>query len=375
LLSRAEDLSSLAGFVCRGSVRGECHLESAFMDEMVRPRFDRIPKAAGLMARLACARVKASGLDPGPLLQRSNLKLEQIEDIHARVSVRDQIRFLNVVADVLEDELLGFHLAQLPDLRQIGLLFYVMASSKTFIEALTRGARYASIVNEGISPKCLEGSEISVSLPYTGVSRHVDCHQIEFWMTAIVRIGRDLTGLRLVPTRVRFIHFREQIDSEFREYFGDNIEFGAAVDDICFAKRLRESAIVHADPYLNELLVRYCQEAIGASLQKHGSFRTSVENAIVPLLPHGRVHVVDIARQLAVSQRTLSRRLASDGLTFSGLLETLRRDLASRYLAEAALPISELAWLLGYKEVGSFSHAFKRWTGKTPREVRSHLAC
>jgi len=345
------------------------------MDEMVRPRFDRIPKAAGLMARLACARVKASGLDPGPLLQRCNLKLEQIEDIHARVSVRDQIRFLNVAADVLEDELLGFHLAQLPDLRQIGLLFYVMASSKTFIEALTRGARYASIVNEGISPKCLEGSEISVSLPYTGVSRHVDCHQIEFWMTAIVRIGRDLTGLRLVPTRVRFIHFREQIGSELREYFGDNIEYGAAVDDICFAKRLRESAIVHADPYLNELLVRYCQEAIGASLQKHGSFRTSVENAIVPLLPHGRVHVVDIARQLAVSQRTLSRRLASDGLTFSGLLETLRRDLASRYLAEADLPISELAWLLGYKEVGSFSHAFKRWTGKTPREVRSHLAC
>lgn len=344
------------------------------MDEMVRPRFDRIPKAAGLMARLACARLKASGLDPGPLLQRCNLKPQQIEDIHARVSVRDQIKFLNLVSDVLEDEFIGFHLAQLPDLRQIGLLFYVMASSKTFIDALKRGARYASIVNEGISPICLDGSEISVSLPYVGVSRHVDRHQIEFWMTAIVRICRDLTGLRLVPTRVRFIHFREQSGAELREYFGDNVEYGAAVDEISFAKRVRELVVVHADPYLNELLNRYCQEALGASRQNRGSFCTSVENAIVPLLPHGKVHVADIARQVGVSQRTLSRRLASDGLTYSGLLEKLRRDLANRYLAEEDLPISELAWLLGYKEVGAFSHAFKRWTGKSPREARHHLA-
>ena len=79
----------------------------------------------------------------------------------------------------------------------------------------------------------------------------------------------------------------------------------------------------------------------------------------------------EAARRLGVSQRTFDRRLSSEGLTFTGLLESLRLDLAKRYLAEETLTISKLAWLLGYHEVSSFTHAFKRWTGKTPSEFRA----
>jgi AraC-like DNA-binding protein len=62
-----------------------------------------------------------------------------------------------------------------------------------------------------------------------------------------------------------------------------------------------------------------------------------------------------------------------EGLTFSGVLESLRSDLAERYLMDD-LSISQIAWLLGYQEVSAFTHAFKRWTGKTPREARSLAA-
>jgi AraC-like DNA-binding protein len=72
-----------------------------------------------------------------------------------------------------------------------------------------------------------------------------------------------------------------------------------------------------------------------------------------------------------MSQRTLARRLSSDGLTFSGIVDELKADLANRYLRDEDLAISEIAWLLGYSEVSAFTHAFKRWTGKTPREMRS----
>jgi AraC-like DNA-binding protein len=51
-------------------------------------------------------------------------------------------------------------------------------------------------------------------------------------------------------------------------------------------------------------------------------------------------------------------------------LEETRAALAKRYLAERDLPVSEIAWLLGYGEVSSFTHAFKRWTGMTPRQFR-----
>ena len=67
---------------------------------------------------------------------------------------------------------------------------------------------------------------------------------------------------------------------------------------------------------------------------------------------------------------TAARRLALEGVTFSEVLEALRADLARQYLDDQALSISRIAWLLGYQEVSAFTHAFKRWTGKTPRETR-----
>jgi AraC-like DNA-binding protein len=268
----------------------------------------------------------------------------------------------------LEDDFLGFHLAQECDLREIGLLYYVFASSEVLIDALQRGVRYSTIVNEGVSQTCIDGKNFGLSFDYVGVSRHPDRHQIEFWITVLVRACRQLTGIRVVPERVRLVHHRTT-KADLAEIFGDNIEFGAAVDDVIFPVSIRNSRIVSADPYLNDLLISYCEEALSHRKRRRGSFQSAVENAIAPLLPHGKATAADVARQLGLSQRTFARRLSSEGLTFSELLENLRSDLARRYLVEGEMGVSEVAWLLGYREVGSFSHAFRRWTGKTPREV------
>jgi AraC-like DNA-binding protein len=80
---------------------------------------------------------------------------------------------------------------------------------------------------------------------------------------------------------------------------------------------------------------------------------------------------VDIARSLGMSERTLARKLADEGLNFTELLQQLRRDFALRYLSDRKLHVSKIAWLLGFQEVSAFTHAFKRWTGKTPREMRT----
>ena len=99
--------------------------------------------------------------------------------------------------------------------------------------------------------------------------------------------------------------------------------------------------------------------------------RTTVENAISSLLPHGRVVVDDVARSLGMSKRTLARKLSDEGLNFTEILQQLRRDLAVRYLDDRKLHVSKIAWLLGFHEVSAFTHAFKRWTGKTPRQMRT----
>jgi AraC-like DNA-binding protein len=99
-----------------------------------------------------------------------------------------------------------------------------------------------------------------------------------------------------------------------------------------------------------------------------------VENTAVPLLPHGKAQAGEIARRLGMSQRSFARRLSIEGVTFSEVMESLKSYLAQRYLADDTLTISQIAWLLGYQEVSAFTHAFKRWTGKTPRETRVRTA-
>jgi len=337
-------------------------------EDSARKGIERLPVASGGMSRLAYEHARAAGIDLEVQLHKAGLTRAQIENQRAPIKVRDQIKFLNLVASAMDDDFLGFHLAQECDLREIGLLYYVLASSEVLIDALQRGVRYSTIVNEGVSQTCIDGKSIGLSFDYVGVSRHPDRHQIEFWITALIRTCRQLTGFRVVPERIRLVHHRTT-KAGLTEIFGDNIEFGASVDDVVFPASIRNSRVVSADPYLNNLLTSYCEEALTHRKGKRGSFQSIVENAIAPLLPHGKATAADVARQLGLSQRTFARRLSSEGLTFSELLEKLRSDLASRYLVEGDMGVSEVAWLLGYREVGSFSHAFRRWTGKTPRDV------
>ena len=126
-----------------------------------------------------------------------------------------------------------------------------------------------------------------------------------------------------------------------------------------------------ADPYLNKLLIEYAEEALSRRKASRGSLRPDLENAIALLLPHGKAHADEISRKLGMSPRTLARRLAAEGLTFAGVLEELKLELAKRYLQEEDLPVSEIAWLLGYRESSAFTHAFYRWFGKAPREMRT----
>ena len=130
-------------------------------------------------------------------------------------------------------------------------------------------------------------------------------------------------------------------------------------------------ATVNPDTYLNSLLVRHCEEALSNRRVHSDAWRLKVENAIVPLLPHGQAKIGEIAKTLGVSTRTLARLLASEGCTFVGIVDALRLDLAKSYLRDQNLRTSEVAWLLGFAEASAFSHACKRWTGKTPKQLQS----
>jgi AraC-like DNA-binding protein len=334
-------------------------------------RFYSMPSATGGIARLVAARLRAAGIQLAPLLSRAGLTVEQIDDASVRLPVQSQIRLLELASEALHDDFLGFHLAQDYDLREIGLFYYVLASSDILADALHRAERYSGITNEGISLQARIGKETVIALSYIDIDRRSDRHQIEFWLISLVRLCRQLTNRRLVPSRVRVAHRRNKTPPDFRSYLGCDIEFGSNVDEVVFPAAVKLMPIVSADPYLNQLLLKYCEEALAHRPAKGATLRSSVENAITPLLPHGKANAGEVARQLGMSHRTLARRLAAEKLTFSEIQTELKTDLARRYLRDGDLPISQIAWLLGYREVSAFTHAFKRWTGTAPRQSRA----
>ncbi len=311
-----------------------------------------IPTAQGGLSRLAIARLKSAGVPVAPLLRRVGLTPEAIADPEERLSVRSQITLLDEAAIALQDDCLGFTLARDFDLREIGLLYYVMASSPTLGDALKRVARYSQITNEALVVQYRE-------------------HQIEFCMFAVLRICRVLTGHNLVPQHFWICHHRSGANSEMARFVGTTVEFGADNDEFALNANARELPLIHADTHLNDLLLKYCEAALADRGVDTSQLRTRVENAISSLLPHGRVMVDDVAGSLSMSNRTLARKLSDEGLNFTEILQQLRRDLAVRYLGDRKLHVSKIAWLLGFNELSAFTHTFKRWTGKTPSQMRT----
>jgi AraC-like DNA-binding protein len=333
-----------------------------------------IPMAGGGLSRLAVARLESAGVPVAPLLKRVGLTPELIADPEQRLSVQSQIRLLDEAASALKDDCLGFTLARDHDPREIGLLYYVMASSQTLGDGLRRVARYSRITNESLVVGYREGNRLVINLSYSGVPRHSDRHQVEFCMFGVLRICRLLTGENIVPQHFSIAHHRSGSTSEMARFVGTRVEFGADTDELALKLDARDLPLIHSDPYLNDLLLKYCEAALADRRGDKSQLRTSVENAISSVLPHGRVLVEDVARSLGMSERTLARKLSDERLNFTEILQQLRRDLALRYLDDPKLHVSKIAWLLGFSQVSAFTHAYKRWTGKTPSEMRTAAA-
>jgi AraC-like DNA-binding protein len=332
-------------------------------------RLAAIPTAAGLAARLAAAELERRNMDPSRLLARSGLSALAL-DRRDRISVVSQIEFLELASREVGDDLFGFGLAEKVDLRELSMLYYVAASSNRLGDALRRLERYVCVGNEALVARIHMGPVWRVDLSYAGVPRHLDRHQMEFLILVVLRLCRQLVGRTLVPLAASFVHHRSDDLQRVRKLLGCEVEFDTDADGLSFDAALMDLPLVGADPFLHQLMLRSCEEAMAVRTENVSPFRTVVENAIAPLLPHAEAQAKAVAKRLGLSERTFARRLAKEGLSFGEILDELRRDLAVRYLEEPNLQISQIAWLLGFRQQSAFSHACRRWTGKSPSEHR-----
>jgi len=323
--------------------------------------------ADAVATRLTIKELKRAKIDPRPLLAKAGISLLKLDEEPKRVRAESQILFLEVAAEALGDSALGLHLAQHFDLRECGLLYFVLAASPNLGEAIRNLVRYLAVSNESMPLVLSETAKRAVLAVKYKIPRHTDRLFVEYAYAVLLRAFRELTGRSISPKAVTFVHSRSINKTEFDRFYGCSVRFRAPADTIVLPTELLSTPILTSDKYLLRILKDACEEVLAKRGKVSSTLRAMVENEIVELLPHGKAQVEIVASKLGMSNRTLARRLSEEGTSFAAILDELRRDLSARYLKDQALSLNQIAWLLGYSMVTSFNHAFLRWTGNSPK--------
>ena len=330
----------------------------------------------GLGTRRAFELLTARKIDPAPLLRRAGLSGFDLTDRDLLVPAEAEARFIELAARTAENAEFGIRMAEGAEPRDAGLLYYLFNASATLRQAMTLLARYVAIANASLrlSVAFPSDADAVARLEYVGLPRRQLKHAAEYHLAVIVRILREIAGRPISPAQVTFAHHRSFGIREVERYFSCPVRFGALSDQLDFSKDTLDIPVVHADERLLEILTPCCDRAAKRSGNQITSLRVTVENAILKLLPRGEARIDAIANTLGASSRSLARRLAEEGTSYSDVLDNLRRALSLQYLAEPTLSADQIAALLGYGDAGSFSHAFRRWTGASLSQVRGDAA-
>jgi AraC-like DNA-binding protein len=250
-----------------------------------------------------------------------------------------------------------------------GALEYAASSAATWGDAIAVSARYLRLVNDALDFSLrVEGERAVIHLD----SRVVQPRAAADFQSAAFYIA----SRRLWPSapaaayEAWFSHPRPARTDEYeRTFAGGTLRFEAPFNGFIFERRYLQLPLPTSDPKLHDVIRKHA-ELLLSELPRAESLTERVRDAIAKELEGGNPSVINIARQLHLSARTLGRKLEHEGTTFKDLLDDLRRRLALRYVGGQDLGLSEIAFLLGFSQSAAFHRAFKRWTGQTPLEYR-----
>jgi AraC-like DNA-binding protein len=330
------------------------------------------PIATGFPARQAVAVLRKHMVPTASLLERAGLSESEIADRERRISALGQGKLLEYAAEALGDSEFGLHLAEQSNPREIGLAFYVASAAEDIGEALALLARYCRIVNEAVRLKLIRSPHgMIVEIRYVGIATHFAWQNTVFTVAASIKALREMAGQDFRPMQVTFTLAHSSEPGEFERFFGCPVQFSASADQFGLSSETLALPLMTKDRHLLETLQPICDEAAKERNTARGTLRSLVENEVQKLLPHGKANRQSVAQILGLSARTLSQRLAEEDTSYDEVVDRLRRSLALQYIKEPSISLGQIAWLLGYGEPTSFSHAFARWTGKSPSEARS----
>lgn len=316
---------------------------------------------------------------PAELLGSVGLSAADLVRPEARLSIAEAERLIERACALTGEPGLGFYLGLQMRVSAHGYLGFAAMTAGTLREALEVATRFAPTRTTALGLRLeLAGDEAALILDEhvpLGRAREVVIFAL---LVGIWHCGGVITGTgHELDGRMDLAFPEPDYFPRFAQVARGQVRFGQPAHRLVFDAALLELPLTMADPVAQHLAREQCQRALDAL-----GYRGELSARVRELLPlacdadaagAGFRAQADLARRLHTSVRTLKRRLAAEGTSYSALLDEARRDRAL-LLLRGELTAEEVADRLGYSDAANFTRAFRRWTGTTPRSFRQSAA-
>lgn len=246
-------------------------------------------------------------------------------------------------------------------------VMFAVFSSDDLNMALHRISQYKPLV--GPLRMAVEQHEEQTKIAFTGTSQtdvvpeNLIISELVFW----VHIARIATRDQIVPQSVHMSFDSPDIKA-YETFFKSSIIY-SDFDGLIFSSHDATKPFLTTNPAMWTMLEPELNKRL-QDMTLESSYKERVRACLLEILASGHYSMSDVASKLAISSRTLHRRLKEEGTTFQNVLDELREELARHYLAVSDYSSIDIAFLLGYEEPNSFYRAFRAWTGQTPEAIR-----
>jgi len=311
------------------------------------------------------AEVAAScGLDARALVAEVGLPARCLHEPDLKVPARAVGRLLELAASRGREPAFGLRMAQSRRLSNLGPLGLMVRDQPTLRHALEALVSLIHVHNEALAVHVEQVGNLVVireELLSEGADSVRQAAELAVGVT--FRVLSIFMGAGWRPRLVCFSHRAPKDLSVHRRVFGDAVEFGHEFNGVvCNA-----SSLDAPNPGADPVMARYARRLLEQGPRSRTLLSDQVRRLVVLLLPLGHCRVEVVAQHLGIDRRTVARRLAGEGTTFSELVDSLRSDLVARYIAEGAKPLSEVSALLGFSAASAFSRWHRQRFGSAAR--------
>jgi AraC-like DNA-binding protein len=293
----------------------------------------------------------------------------KVQSPDTRLPIETYLRIQDEAAHYVDDPYFGLHMGEYAEAGSWSILGYMMMNCETLGEAFQKSARYHRIIGNLIEGKAtLRFNKIKVMLATPPHAPKMSRHCFEATISSSARMMRTLTGEEINPLKVTFSYPEPESTAEYERVFRCPVLFDQKETGFTIGIDVLQKPILYANPELLQHFERYAQAYL-AEMDRQDEHTRAVTKIILSRLDDEGLTIKKVAKEMAVSVRTLQYRLKGEGVVFTDLLKDVRENLAKKYLCQD-YTVEEITYLLGFSEPSVFRKAFKKWSGVTPSEYR-----